>query len=1092
MNRRIPLVAGTAGGGLLLAAFLQAAVAAAETEGGAGASDAAFTVDGITLDPGSDGYDEISPLFSNAPLLGIGGGSMDAPIIGDTDLAEQSFTAYDGTGSDANELGTVDTAVNAANLFGMDSAEFTVTGSDPYVDIDAGDIESVLADSDLDFGDSDIDAGNIADALADSDINFGDAGDFDFNGKDNSLGDALDDAGIDVDDDGNVADTDFTTDDLTDVMNSDPFVDVVDDNTADLPIDDGTVYSITNLTSGLDSSFLGGDIYNVYEAVPGDDGGDAAITDTLVTPWGNIDLPTDFDATAQYDPTETFAGLDDPASGGGFGDLLGGSDGGSDGPLDGLLGGEDGALPFADDEDDSGDGGEGSGGDGASDNAFTLGGVTYDPGSDGWTPMDPLFSDSPLMQIAGGNSLSLSGIDVDLSDQSFDVYGDDDSDGPVGSVDTHVSGSNILGIEATQFNVDTVHADASGIESALGDSEDISFGDDISTGDVADTLADNLDVGNGDVSADDVTGALAGADFAGDLGIDSDGDFDADNVAEGVNFDPSDVASALNDNLDTADLPATGTVNSVTDLGGGFMNVYEAVPGDGEDASTSISDTLVTPFGNFDIPTDFDATADLQPGDATDGLDTGSGGGGLFDDLGGLLGGSGGDDSDGPIGGLLGDDGPLSMADADDGSGGDEGGLSDHAFTIGDSTFDPGSDGWDSISPLSGVAPLMEIGGAHIDPIPVLGGSDDLATQDLDVYDGSGDDASQIGSVETAVNTSNILGIETTQFTVTGVDADVDADQIESALGDSGNISFGDDIAGGDVADTLADNLDFGSGDISADDVTDALAGADFAGDLGISTDDDGASFDADNVADGVNFDPSDVASALNDNLDTAALPADGSVYSVSDLGLGIHNVYEAVPADGDGDPTITDTLVTPLGNFDLSTPFNALADLDPGDAAGGANDSGDDLFGGLFGDLGGLLGGSGDADAPVTDASEADIASALSSADIGGDDFTGDDSALSDVASALAGGDGTDVLGGDVSGDDISGVLSGADISIGDDTSADAIADALNSAGGDSGSGGLFDGLFDDLGDLFGGGEDGGGDEAGGLFGDLGSSIFG
>jgi hypothetical protein len=74
MNRRIPLVAGTAGGGLLLAAFLQAAVAAAETEGGAGAGDAAFTVDGITFDPGSDGYDEISPLFSNAPVLGIGGG----------------------------------------------------------------------------------------------------------------------------------------------------------------------------------------------------------------------------------------------------------------------------------------------------------------------------------------------------------------------------------------------------------------------------------------------------------------------------------------------------------------------------------------------------------------------------------------------------------------------------------------------------------------------------------------------------------------------------------------------------------------------------------------------------------------------------------------------------------------------------------------------------------------------------------------------------------------------------------------------------------------------------------------------------------
>jgi hypothetical protein len=65
-------------------------------------------------------------------------------------------------------------------------------------------------------------------------------------------------------------------------------------------------------------------------------------------------------------------------------------------------------------------------------------------------------------------------------------------------------------------------------------------------------------------------------------------------------------------------------------------------------------------------------------------------------------------------------------------------------------------------------------------------------------------------------------------------------------------------------------------------------------------------------------------------------LPTVGSVFDAFNLGDGIENVYTAIPGvDGAAD-TITDTLVTPLGNLDLSSLFggiDAAMPLDPGDA---------------------------------------------------------------------------------------------------------------------------------------------------------------
>jgi hypothetical protein len=48
-------------------------------------------------------------------------------------------------------------------------------------------------------------------------------------------------------------------------------------------------------------------------------------------------------------------------------------------------------------------------------------------------------------------------------------------------------------------------------------------------------------------------------------------------------------------------------------FGNGYDNVYADVIGSGPDGTNAISDTLVTPFGNFDIPTTFDALEFAAP-----------------------------------------------------------------------------------------------------------------------------------------------------------------------------------------------------------------------------------------------------------------------------------------------------------------------------------------------------------------------------------------------------------------------------------------------------------------------------------------------
>jgi hypothetical protein len=162
--------------------------------------------------------------------------------------------------------------------------------------------------------------------------------------------------------------------------------------------------------------------------------------------------------------------------------------------------------------------------------AFTIGGYTFDPytlsssGAEvqGWAPLTEISVASPLWQLA-----------EPAANQYFDVY--NASGTTVGSIESSPTVANLLGMTNTEFTV---------------------------TGSTAAT---------GDTSAQ------------------------------------------------AAGLPAVGTVYDVFNLGHGVQNVYIATPG----ADGTVTDTLVTPLGNIDLSSQvsgIDAAVPLQPGDAFTGL----------------------------------------------------------------------------------------------------------------------------------------------------------------------------------------------------------------------------------------------------------------------------------------------------------------------------------------------------------------------------------------------------------------------------------------------------------------------------------------
>ena len=257
------------------------------------------------------------------------------------------------------------------------------------------------------------------------------------------------------------------------------------------------------------------------------------------------------------------------------------------------------------------------------------------------------------------------------------------------------------------------------------------------------------------------------------------------------------------DGGDAASLPTVGSVYDAFNLGNGYENVYTAIPGTAGGSDT-VTDTLVTPFGNVNLDSLFgniDAAAPLQPGDAFTGLET------------------------------------ADISGAPD------------AFTIGSTTFDPtlagGAEGFTAVGPLIGAPPLLEIGGGTV----TLGSATlGLAGQDFNIYDGTGASATDIGSVSTNEDITNLLGLTNTEFTVT--DATPAADASATAdLPTVGSVydvfNLGDGIenvytaipGAAGAADTVTDTLVTPWGDLNLDSL---VAGIDAASAL-----DPGAAFDA-------------------------------------------------------------------------------------------------------------------------------------------------------------------------------------------------------------------------------------------------------
>jgi hypothetical protein len=549
MNRRLILAGLAATGGLVTTAFLQVAVAAADTAG-----PDAFTIGGFEFDPitasGAEGFDPVSTLIGAPPLLEIGGGTP----LGILEIAPQNFDVFDPTSG--ADLGSIGTGETVTDLFGLINSEFTV----------------------------------VSDTAADG------------------------------------------------------------GSASDLPAV-GSVYDALN---------LGGGYENIYTATPGSDG---AVTDTLITPFGNVNLDSLFgsiDAAAPLNPGDAFTGLE------------------------------------------AGDSGIGP-------DAFSIGGFTFDPGADGFTPIPLLTASPPLLDIGGG---TLEGSFFNL--QNLDVYsGTGSAATDLGTVQVGENVTDLLGstntelvVQSTSPSGDLPASDLPAVGSVYdawnfgGGFENV-YTDIPGTAGAPDTVTDELVTPFGNVNLDSLFGTVDAAAplnpgdaftglEAGDSSIGADAftidgtTFDPQLAAGGEGFDtvPALAAApplleigggALNlgggslplasqdfnvydgttqvGSIDTdesvtnllgltntefivqsgtgtsADLPADGTVYDVFNLGNGIENVYEAVPGVSGAADT-ITDTLVTPFGDINLDSlfgSFDAITPLDPGDAfTAGLDAAS------------------------------------------------------------------------------------------------------------------------------------------------------------------------------------------------------------------------------------------------------------------------------------------------------------------------------------------------------------------------------------------------------------------------------------------------------------------------------------
>jgi hypothetical protein len=524
--------------------------------------------------------------------------------------------------------------------------------------------------------------------------------------------------------------------------------------------------------------------------------------------------------------------------------------------------------------------------------AFTLGSFTFDPftspGVEGFDPVAPLSGAAPLLTLGGGTALG-----IPLATQDFEVF-DPTSGTELGSIDTNETVASLFGLTNAEFTVTSDTAAAGGSDSALptvgsvydefnlGNGYENLYTDIPGTAGGSDTVTDTLVTPFGNVNLDSLFGsvdaaaplspgdAFTGLDVSGISGAPdafSIGGFTLDPTlaAGGEGFDPvsplatspplleigggqldgvinfapqsfdvfsgtgtsaTDVGSIATgedvtdlfgftnteinvtgvtpaDVGDAASLPTKGSVYDALNLGNGYENVYTAIPGTAGGSDT-VTDTLVTPFGNVNLDSLFgsvDAAAPLSPGDAFTGLET------------------------------------ADISGAPD------------AFTIGGTTFDPtltagGAEGFTPVDQLVGAPPLLEIGGGT----PDIGGTTlGLATQDFNIFDGTGASATEVGSITTNEDITDLLGLTNTEFTVTAATAASGADASDlptvGSVFDSFNLGDGIEnvytaipgVAG--AADTVSDTLVTPWGDLNLDSL---VAGIDAASAL-----DPGAAFDA-------------------------------------------------------------------------------------------------------------------------------------------------------------------------------------------------------------------------------------------------------
>src|ERR1700722_17756383 len=462
MHNRLILAGLAATGGLLTTAFLQTAVAVADP-----GSDA-FTIGDFTFDPqlagGGEGFDPVFQLSTSPPLLELGGGvALGLP------LATQDFNVYDPTSG--TDVGSIQGNETIASLFGLTSTEFTVASVDPTgsaTDANLPTVGSVYDVFNLGNGYENvytaIPGGTVTDTLVTptGDVNLDSL--FSFNAADPlNPGDAF--TGLDVSGISGAADAfsigGFTLDPqlaaggegfdtIAPLATVAPLLEIGGSSLGD-PADGGSLSNqafevlnssgteigtintgvdVTNLlgltntqlvvesgsdvgtgtpTQGtvLDAMNFGNGYENVYTATPGADG---TVTDTLVTPYGNINLDSLFGNINDANPLNP-------------GDALTGLQAG-----DSAIGAD----------------------------AFSIGGTTFDPtlagGAEGFTPVEQLLGAPPLLDLGGGTP-TLFGLTFSLASQNFNVYDGTATTDQIGSITTNDEVTNLLGLTNTEFTV---------------------------------------------------------------------------------------------------------------------------------------------------------------------------------------------------------------------------------------------------------------------------------------------------------------------------------------------------------------------------------------------------------------------------------------------------------------------------------------------------------------------------------------------------------------------------------------------------------------------------------------------------------------